>query len=299
MAFDAPPAGRRRRRRSEHPVRGLGAVARAGAAGTRRRRAASRCTRPRDGWLDVSARRRPPGPPLPLRRSTATTTRSPIPRRAGSPTACTAPRRSSRPSFAWTDAAWRGHAARRLRASTSCTSARSPTEGTFDAAIERLDELVDLGVTAIELMPVARVPRRPELGLRRRVPVRGAVDATAAPTAARSRRRRARPRPRGRARRRLQPPRSRRQRASASTGRTSPTATARRGARPSTSTAPGSDEVRAFFVDNALQWVDDFHVDALRLDAVHAIVDPSAYPFVEQLTDAVHAARDRSRPHVT
>jgi maltooligosyltrehalose trehalohydrolase len=51
----------------------------------------------------------------------------------------------------------------------------------------------------------------------------------------------------------------------------------------------GSDEVRRFFVDNALQWVDDFHVDALRLDAVHAIADPSAYPFVEELTDAVHA----------
>src|SRR5258706_16079510 len=52
---------------------------------------------------------------------------------------------------------------------------------------------------------------------------------------------------------------------------------------------PGSDEVRRYFVENALQWVDDFHFDALRLDAVHAIADASAYPFVEQLTDAVHA----------
>ncbi|CAN5300308.1 hypothetical protein BH24ACT9_BH24ACT9_03230 [soil metagenome] len=36
---------------------------------------------------------------------------------------------------------------------------------------------------------------------------------------------------------------------------------------------PGSDEVRAFIVDNALMWLRDYHVDGLRLDAVHAIVD--------------------------
>jgi maltooligosyltrehalose trehalohydrolase len=59
-----------------------------------------------------------------------------------------------------------------------------------------------------------------------------------------------------------------------------------------------SDEVRAFFVGNALQWVDEFHVDALRLDAVHAIVDGSAYPFVEQLTNAVHAVADEQGRYV-
>jgi maltooligosyltrehalose trehalohydrolase len=59
---------------------------------------------------------------------------------------------------------------------------------------------------------------------------------------------------------------------------------------------PGSDEVRRYFVDNALQWVDDFRIDALRLDAVHAIADPSAYPFVEELTDAAHRhASDHGR----
>ncbi len=51
---------------------------------------------------------------------------------------------------------------------------------------------------------------------------------------------------------------------------------------------PHSDEVRRFFIENALRWVDEFHFDALRLDAVHAIVDNSAYPFVRQLVDAVH-----------
>ncbi|HUR16862.1 MAG TPA: malto-oligosyltrehalose trehalohydrolase [Candidatus Limnocylindrales bacterium] len=44
-----------------------------------------------------------------------------------------------------------------------------------------------------------------------------------------------------------------------------------------------SDEVRRFFIDNALTWLRDFHVDALRLDAVHAIVDTSALHVLEQL----------------
>ena len=35
---------------------------------------------------------------------------------------------------------------------------------------------------------------------------------------------------------------------------------------------PGSDEVRRFFCDNALMWLRDYHLDGLRLDAVHAIV---------------------------
>ena len=50
---------------------------------------------------------------------------------------------------------------------------------------------------------------------------------------------------------------------------------------------PDSDEVRRFFIDNALRWVTEFHVDALRLDAIHAIVDASARPFVQELVDAI------------
>ncbi len=52
---------------------------------------------------------------------------------------------------------------------------------------------------------------------------------------------------------------------------------------------PGSDDVRRYFIENACFWTDVAHVDALRLDAVHAIVDPSARPFVQELTHAVHA----------
>lgn len=44
-----------------------------------------------------------------------------------------------------------------------------------------------------------------------------------------------------------------------------------------------SDGVRRFFCDNALMWLRDYHFDGLRLDAVHAIFDTSAEPFLEQL----------------
>jgi len=49
-----------------------------------------------------------------------------------------------------------------------------------------------------------------------------------------------------------------------------------------------SDEVRRFFCDNALMWLRDYRVDGLRLDAVHAIFDDSAIPFLEQLGCEVH-----------
>jgi maltooligosyltrehalose trehalohydrolase len=49
----------------------------------------------------------------------------------------------------------------------------------------------------------------------------------------------------------------------------------------------GSDEVRAFIVENAAMWLRDYHADGLRLDAVHAIVDASARHVLEQLSDDV------------
>jgi maltooligosyltrehalose trehalohydrolase len=45
-----------------------------------------------------------------------------------------------------------------------------------------------------------------------------------------------------------------------------------------------SDEVRRFFCDNALMWLRDYHIDGLRLDAVHEFVDRSAVHFLEQLS---------------
>ena len=49
----------------------------------------------------------------------------------------------------------------------------------------------------------------------------------------------------------------------------------------------GSDEVREFVFGNALMWLRDYHVDGLRLDAVHAIVDTSAVPLLEELRERV------------
>jgi len=49
----------------------------------------------------------------------------------------------------------------------------------------------------------------------------------------------------------------------------------------------GSHEVRRFFCDNALMWMRDFHIDGLRLDAVHALIDRSAIHFLEQLAAEV------------
>jgi len=49
----------------------------------------------------------------------------------------------------------------------------------------------------------------------------------------------------------------------------------------------GSDEVRRFFCDNALMWLRDYHIDGLRLDAVHELTDRSAIHFMEQLSAEV------------
>jgi maltooligosyltrehalose trehalohydrolase len=52
---------------------------------------------------------------------------------------------------------------------------------------------------------------------------------------------------------------------------------------------PRSDDVRRYFIANALQWLDEYHFDALRLDAIDTIRDFSAYPFLRELADTVHA----------
>ncbi|MEJ7798450.1 MAG: malto-oligosyltrehalose trehalohydrolase [Solirubrobacteraceae bacterium] len=49
--------------------------------------------------------------------------------------------------------------------------------------------------------------------------------------------------------------------------------------------------VREWVLQSAEGWVRDFHVDGLRLDAIHAIYDTGAYPIMAELADRVHAAR--------
>jgi maltooligosyltrehalose trehalohydrolase len=61
---------------------------------------------------------------------------------------------------------------------------------------------------------------------------------------------------------------------------------------------PDSEGVRRYFLENALMWLEDFHIDALRLDAVHAIIDRSAKPFLEELADAVHERGEQLGRHL-
>jgi 1,4-alpha-glucan branching enzyme/maltooligosyltrehalose trehalohydrolase len=53
--------------------------------------------------------------------------------------------------------------------------------------------------------------------------------------------------------------------------------------------------VREFFIHNALYWLTEYHFDGLRLDAVHAIIDDSAPHILTELAARVHAALGRER----
>ena len=55
-----------------------------------------------------------------------------------------------------------------------------------------------------------------------------------------------------------------------------------------------SDEVRFFFIENALMWFRDFHIDALRLDAVHAIKDFGPRHILSEMKQAVNALSEKT-----
>ena len=56
---------------------------------------------------------------------------------------------------------------------------------------------------------------------------------------------------------------------------------------------PDSDAVRHFVISNALYWVTEYHIDALRLDAIHGIYDFSATHILQELSEAVHGQAAR------
>ena len=56
--------------------------------------------------------------------------------------------------------------------------------------------------------------------------------------------------------------------------------------------------MRSFFISNALYWINEYHVDALRLDAVDRIYDFSARHFLEELCGAVHAEAKTLRKEI-
>jgi maltooligosyltrehalose trehalohydrolase len=60
---------------------------------------------------------------------------------------------------------------------------------------------------------------------------------------------------------------------------------------------PHSDQVRRFFIDNALMWMRDYHIDGLRIDAIHAFADTSAIHFLEQLAEETRCLQAHQGRH--
>ena len=61
---------------------------------------------------------------------------------------------------------------------------------------------------------------------------------------------------------------------------------------------PESDEVRKFVVDNALYWVTEYHVDGLRIDAIHGIFDFSARHVLYDVREAIHRQAKKLERHI-
>jgi maltooligosyltrehalose trehalohydrolase len=59
----------------------------------------------------------------------------------------------------------------------------------------------------------------------------------------------------------------------------------------------GCEQVRQLLIENALHWIHEYHVDGLRLDATHTLIDTSRRPFVAELAERIHDART-PRPFV-
>jgi maltooligosyltrehalose trehalohydrolase len=169
--------------------------------------------------------------------------------------------------------------------------------GTFASAVAELDDLVELGVTAVEIMPVAQFPGRRNWGYDGVFPF-AVQDTYGGPSGLQG----------------LVDECHRRDLAVildvvynhlGPEGNVLPafgpylTERYRTPWGPAVNLdGPNSDPVRDFFVANALQWFEDFHVDGLRLDAVHELIDRSARPFLVQLSEAVAESSARTgRPH--
>ncbi|MDA1095828.1 MAG: alpha-amylase family glycosyl hydrolase, partial [Chloroflexi bacterium] len=167
--------------------------------------------------------------------------------------------------FSWGDSGWHNHPLERYITYELHVGTFTP-EGTFDAAIQHLDYLVDLGITAVELMPVSQFPIARNWGYDGVLPF--AVQDTYGGPAGLQRLVDACHRknvavildvvynhfgPEGNQLPKFGPYFTDRYK--------TPWGSALN------FDGPQSDEVRRYFIENALYWVTDFHIDALRLDA--------------------------------
>jgi maltooligosyltrehalose trehalohydrolase len=197
-------------------------------------------------------------------------------------------------AFEWTDGGWRGRAWESLVFYELHVGTFTP-EGTLTAAAARLDDLADLGVTAVELMPLSDFPGRwgwgydgvlpfaPESRYGRPETLKSFVQACHA---------------RGLAvfldvvynhfgpegnYLGLYAPQF------FDPGRQTPWGAAINFG------GEGSRWVRAFFRENALYWLEEYHLDGLRLDAVHTIHDVSAVHILDEIAAAVRSGPGASR----
>jgi maltooligosyltrehalose trehalohydrolase len=196
--------------------------------------------------------------------------------------------------FAWTDRNWKGVPRADLVFYELHVGTFTP-EGTFDAVIPRLEALRQLGVTAIELMPVAQFPGGRNWGydgvhlfaaqnsyggphgLWRLVDACHAhglavfLDVVYNHFG-----------PEGNYAQEFGPFYSDRYR--------TPWGPA------FNYDGPGSDPVRAFVRDNVRHWIEDFHMDGLRLDAVHAMIDTRPRHILREIQEAAEGTARHGWP---
>ncbi|MEW6365089.1 MAG: malto-oligosyltrehalose trehalohydrolase [Acidobacteriota bacterium] len=189
-------------------------------------------------------------------------------------------------AFRWHDSGWPGRPLEDYVLYELHVGTYSP-EGTFDAIIPHLDDMAGLGVTAVELMPVAQFPGERNWGYDGVFPF-AVQNSYGGPTGLKRLVDECHRRglavvldvvynhlgPEGNYLHEFGPYFSERHR--------TPWGDVLN------FDGPESDHVRRFFVENGLYWIREYHVDALRLDAIHSIVDASARPFLQELTEAVH-----------
>ena len=192
--------------------------------------------------------------------------------------------------FRWTDADWRG-ADLHGQVIYEMHIGTFTREGTWEAATRELPELATLGHHGAGGDAGRRLPRPLRLGLRRRRPVRADAALRHARRLPPLRRSRPQPGHRRDPRCRLQPPRPRRQLPQAVLrGLLHRPLRERMGRRRSTSTVADAGPVREFFVANAGYWIDEFHLDGLRLDATQQIFDRSPEHILAAIGRRVRAA---------
>jgi malto-oligosyltrehalose trehalohydrolase len=192
-------------------------------------------------------------------------------------------------AHAWRDGAWKGRPWEEAVLYELHVGAFTP-DGTFRAVIGRLDHLVSVGVTAIELMPIADFPGRWNWGYDGVLPY--------APDASYGRPGDLKDLVEAAHERGLMVlldvvynhfgPEGAYQHAIAPQFFTSRHKTPW-GAAINTD-GREARWVREYFIHNALYWIDEYHLDGLRLDAVHAILDDSEKPLLEELAERVRAA---------